>query len=1189
MKTASKITLFWVFSLLLLSCEKDEKLFQLMPPNRTGVDFSNRITESEEYNVIKFEYLYNGGGTAIGDFNNDGLQDLFFTGNMVSNEMYLNRGKFRFRRISDIAGIAGNGKWCTGSAVIDINNDGWLDLYVCATTFNDKERRANMLFINQGVNTDNIPLFKERAEEYGLADTTHSTTAAFFDYDNDGDLDLFLAVNRMDPRLHPNAYRNKGDIELTYNADRLYENLFNPERGHPVFRNVSEESGLVTGGFALGLGIMDINRDGWKDIYVSNDYLSRDIFYINNGDKTFTDRSYEYLKHTCLSAMGVDVGDVNNDGLADIIVLDMVPEYNGRRKTMVKTNNYSSYVQNEKYHYPYQYVRNMLQLNRGYRTDNNNLIFSEIGLYAGIHATDWSWSPLIADFDQDGHRDIFISNGFPKDITDHDFGELMVENMNTISDEMALQHVPSVKLHNYAFRNELDKPGGIPTFKNVTEEWGIKVPSFSMGAAYADLDNDGDLDYVVNNIDDSAFVFRNTVVEKKLANTHWLYVNFKGSSKNVYGLGAIVEVYHNGQQQVWENTPYRGYLSSVQMGIHFGLGGVDLLDSVRIEWPEGNTQILYDVPANQKLVIDFKDSTPGSGNSKNADSEHPFFKDITKETGIHYVHPEMDYNDFSIQKLLLHKLSQYGPGIAVSDINSDGLDDFYIGGSHFNKGRFFVQQPGGKFLKLDLLPGGEGNSKLQEELGVLFFDADNDHDDDLYLVGGGFEFDISHRSYQDRLFLNERGRFRLATDALPSFASSGSGVKAADFDRDGDLDLFVAGRVLPSFYPLQVNSFLLINDGHGKFANGTDTHASPLNRIGMISDALWTDYDNDGWVDLLLAGEWMPLTLLKNSSGHLDKLIRVHSDEAVGWWNSLAACDFDMDGDMDYIAGNLGSNSLIRTGKEFPVSLYVGDYNNDKIIDLIPTNYYLSEDGELKEYPFFGRKDMDNQMEDFKDIFTDHKEFGKASIQEVLSRLPDVQNLLLKANNQKTSYFENKGNGVFAVKELPAEAQLAPVYAILTGDFTDDQLPDILLTGNDYGNEVGIGRYDALNGLLLAGDGRGNFSPVAMQRSGIVIPGDGKSLARLMSSDSSMLVVSGQNRGELGLFRNENRNHSIALDPYDLTAIVHLDNNRSYREEFHYGNSFLSQSSRRLWLPLDVKKVEISDYQGNVREIIFDE
>ncbi len=1173
-------------SSLLLSCQKEEKLFQKIFSDHSGVDFSNRITESEAHNILNFEYIYNGGGTAIADFNNDSLQDLFFTGNMVNNGMYLNRGDFHFQKITEVAGIGGEGKWCSGSAVVDVNNDGWLDLYVCATTHIPGERRENMLYINQGLNSDGIPVFKDMAEAYGIADTSYTTNAAFFDYDNDGDLDLFLSVNHFDPRLHSNAYLREDDKRISINADKLFENTLDPEQGHPVFEDVSEQAGIIKGGFSLGLNIVDINRDGWKDIYVSNDYLSRDLLLLNNGDKTFTDRSSEYLKHSCYSAMGMNVGDLNNDGLADIFVLDMLPEYNGRRKTMLQPNTYSAYLNNERYEYPYQHVRNVLQLNRGFRPDNGELLFSDVSMYAGIAATDWSWSPVIVDFDHDGYRDFIISNGFPKDITDHDFGDFMSINGKFITEDMSLLKIPSVKLHNYAFKNVLNKPGGIPSFENVSEEWGIKEPSFSSGAAYADLDNDGDIDYVVNNIDDSAYVYKNLLLEKKEANINWLQVDFKGSENNVNGLGAIVEIYYQGQVQMWENTPYRGYHSSVMMGAHFGLSEVEKLDSVRVEWPEGKHQVIPAVPVNQKILLNYEDAIPGIL-SKPGDGPH-LFEEISAQLGVDFKHPESDYIDFNVQRLLMHKLSQYGPGLAVSDVNQDGLDDFYVGGSHFNKGSFFVQDPDGTFDKQDLLPGNEASTYREEELGILFFDADNDQDDDLYLVSGGYEFDISDSSYQDRLFVNEDGKFKLSENALPEFLHSGSCVKAADFDRDGDLDLFVGGRVLPDSYPLPVSSFLLINDGLGKFRMADSTMAPALKDIGLISDALWTDYDNDGWVDLLLAGEWMPLTILKNKSGTFDQILQIGDDKAIGWWNSLASLDFDMDGDMDYVAGNLGSNSLIRTSEKEPVSLYAGDYDNNQSLDLIPTTYFRNEAGTYTEVPFYGRNDMEKQIRRFQELFPEHKDYGEADIGEVMSRLPDVTRIELKANYQLSALIENLGNGDFLIRELPADAQLAPVFAILTGDFTGDQMPDILLTGNDYGNEVGNGRYDALNGLLLAGDGKGDFQALTMQESGILIPGDGKSLVKVKSSDGSLVVVSGQNQGKLGMFRSGQNSYSLLISPFDCAVIVHLENQRSYREEIYYGDSFLSQSARRLWLPKDVKKIELIDYQGNIREVAIE-
>jgi hypothetical protein len=1081
----------------------------------------------------------------------------------------------------------GTERWSSGVAVVDINNDGWFDLYVCATSYTPGKRRANQLYVNQGTQDAGSPYFKEMAGVYGVADTSYTTNASFFDYDNDGDLDMYLAINEFDPKLAPNGYWWPNDSRALVNADKLYENSFDSIAGHPVFTDVSAKAGIVRGGFTLGINVVDINRDGWKDIYVSNDYNSPDMFYVNNGDGTFTDSSGAYLKHTSYSSMGMNIADMNNDGLADIFVLDMLPEDNLRRKVFLQPYNYVSYLNNETFGYTYQHVRNVLQLNLGKRPDNGQLIFSDVSMFAGIHATDWSWTPMLADFDHDQFRDIIITNGFPKDITDLDFSDFMTMRGNYMSQEIPLTLIPSVKIDNYAYRNQLTQEGGIPHFAKVSKEWGITEPSFSNAAAYGDLDNDGDLDYVVNNIDDSAFVYRNMIVEQDREDANWLNVIFKGGKNNINGLGAIIELYYQGKQQKWENTPFRGFLSSVQMGAHFGLGKLSLLDSILIEWPGGRKQVLYDVFANQNLMVDIENAS--LVNKPSSVDQSLIFTEVSEESGVNYTHPESDYIDFNVQALLLHKFSQLGPGMAVSDVNQDGFDDFYVGGSHFNKGRFFVQQSNGTFMEIDLLPGLDGESKREEELGVLFFDADNDNDEDLYLVSGGYEFDLSDDSYQDRLYLNENGSFVLAEDALPGFLASGSCVKAGDFDRDGDLDLFVGGRVRPFHYPLPVSSYLLINDGQGKFSIGNKTFAPGLNEIGLISDALWTDFDNDGWIDLLLAGEWMPLTILKNSSGKFDQSLQIGNEKAVGWWNSLASGDFDLDGDMDYVAGNLGSNSLIRTSWKYPVSLYAGDYDNNKYLDLIPTTYYLNETGELKEYSYFGRTDMEKQVKEFKNIYPEHKEFGMASIDEVMTRLPDVTKLLLKANYQMTSYIENRGQGEFAVKELPAEVQLAPVFAILTGDFTDDQLPDILLTGNDYGNEVAIGRYDALNGLLLRGDGKGNFEPMTMQQSGIIIPGDGKSLVKLQNSDNALIVIAGQNRGKLGLFKSEYVYKSLALEPNDHAAIVHLQDGRSYREEIPYGNSYLSHSGRRLWLPQNVLKVEIINYQGVRRNLSFSE
>jgi len=1183
MKLAKLLLLLLACLLLLISCDGEHTLFQAMKPGRTGVVFSNRITESEEYNILAFEYIYNGGGAAVADFNNDGLQDIFFSGNMVDNSLYLNMGDWRFKDISESAGIKGVDRWSSGIAVVDINSDGWRDIYVCATAHKPGQRRANQLFVNQGAGKGGTPVFKEMASAYGIADTSYTSTAAFFDFDNDGDLDLYLAVNQFDAKLTPNGYWYKNDPRAEVNADHLYENLSDSVNGQTVFREISAQAGIVRGGFSLGLNILDINRDGWKDIYVSNDYNSPDMLFVNHGNGTFTDRSGDYFKHTCYSAMGMNVADMNNDGLADIFVLDMLPEDNLRRKVMLQPYNYVSYLNNERFDYTYQYVRNMLQLNRGESPESGQLIFSDVGLFAGIHATDWSWTPMLADFDHDQFRDIIITNGFPKDITDHDFSDFMTMRGNLMGHEIPLQLIPSVKLENYAYKNQLEAEGGIPYFSKVSEEWGITEPSFSSSAAHGDLDNDGDLDYVVNNIDDSAYVFRNMLMEQEPEHANWLKVSLKGGTKNLDGLGAIIEIYYDGKQQMWENTPYRGYHASVQIGAHFGLAALTMLDSVRVEWPGGKVQVLYDVQANQELLVDIRNATmPGIHVNPDTDL---IFRDVSKNLGLEYIHPESDFIDYNVQALLLHKLSQLGPGLAASDVNRDGLEDLYLGGSRFHKGRFFIQQAEGHFIERDLLPGEGGENKREEELGVLFFDADQDGDEDLYVVSGGYEFDISDSSYQDRLFMNEGGNFQEATNALPDFLSSGSCVRAADFDRDGDLDLFVGGRVLPAYYPLPVNSYLLINNGEGKFSMGNETYIPELNEVGLISDALWTDFNNDGWVDLLLAGEWMPLTLLVNEAGVFDRSIQIGGDEALGWWNSLASADFDMDGDMDYVAGNLGSNSLLRASEKSPVSLYVGDYDNDSYLDLIPTSYFTNEEDMLTEYPFFGLTDMGKQLNKFKDIYTEYKAFGQASIDEVMSRLPDATRLLLKVNFQLTSFIENRGHGEFVINPLPAEVQLAPVFAILTGDFTGDASPDILLTGNDFGNEVREGRYDALNGLLLQGDGQGNFHPLPMQESGIFIPGDGKSLVKLAAPDGSLLVASGENRGPLGVFRSQVPYPSLTLEPFDYAVIISLQDGRTYREELYHGNSYLSQSSRRLWFPSSAQSVEVVTYSGEKRMV----
>jgi hypothetical protein len=1116
-----KITVYIFILFSIIACNKTGPRFQVIKSSHSGIHFINRIVENDSVNQLDNGNIYNGGGVGIGDFNSDGLPDIFFTGNMVACKLYLNKGDFRFKDVTEESNTGGEGKWCRGVAVIDINNDGRPDIYISATISNNPDKRKNILYINQGPDNNNVPHFIDMASEYGLDDNSHTTQATFFDYDNDGDIDIYLTVNEINDRNSPYIFHPVLKDGTNSSTGRLYRNDRNISLNHPVFTDVSKQAGIQTEGYGNQASIVDVNMDGWKDIYISNDYMSNDLLWINNKNGTFSDEIRSCFKHTSNSAMGNDVGDINNDGLMDFITLDMNPEDNYRKKMMLLPASYQFYQNTERYGYGYQYTRNTLQLNDGLKDSTGVPVFSEIAYFAGIEGTDWSWTPLLADFDNDGYKDLFIANGFPRDITDHDFGMYRMNAWQTASKSDILKQVPEVKLHNYLFRNNGDL-----TFTDKSRKWGLSSPTFSNGAAYADLDNDGDLDLVVNNINDEALLYRNNDREQNPETSHFLELELHGDSLNINGLGAIVKIYYDkGIQQAWENSPFRGYLSTVDWRAHFGLGNVTLIDSMVVCWQNGKTDRMKNIKADQLLELNILSATNTSLPIHKITDATSLFKDVTDAVKINYVDTETDFVDFNIQKLLPHKFSEYGPCMAAGDIDGNGLDDIIIGGSSNHCAQLFFQKNDGTFVQKPLLNADNLSSKSWDDMGMVLFDADGDGDSDLYITSGGYENAPGTSAYMDHFYVNDgKGNFTENNDALPLNLTSKGCVKTADFDRDGDPDLFISGRVNPWNYPKPVSSFIYRNDSkNGKiiFTDITEDAAPDLLKIGMVSDALFTDFNKDGWPDLVLAGEWMPVTMLVNEKGKFKDITATTGiGSQTGWWTSIAEGDFDNDGDIDYIVGNLGLNSYYRANKRYPVSVYAGDFDNNGSYDAFPALYLFAsqEDTTRKNFPAQGRDDIVKEMIQMRSKFQNYKSFARATIDQLFSAKQLEKAQILKATEFSSSYCRNDGNNKFSLIALPAQAQFSILDGMVVDDFNGDGNPDVLINTNDFGTEVLTGRYDALNGLILLGRGHGEFSPLGISESGIFIPGNGKALVKLKGPKGEYLVAAAQNRGPLKVF-----------------------------------------------------------------------
>ncbi|MDZ7898457.1 MAG: VCBS repeat-containing protein [Arcicella sp.] len=1100
-----------LFLSLFTSCQfnlSEKAVFKKIDSEDSGITFNNQIAafEGDTINPSLYDAIYNGAGVGVGDFNKDGLQDLFFAGNVVSSQLYLNKGNFEFMNVTEKAKVQTN-RWCVGVSVVDINQDGWLDIYVCVSGVenpSNPQKRANLLFINRGKLTkssDNlsIPTFIEEAGKYGLADVGMSTQAAFFDFDHDDDLDCYVLTNAVEAvgrnRVRPKRIAGEGP-----STDRLYiNNSGNKTTQMPLFSLADSTKGIKKEGYGLGLAITDLNDDGWLDVYCANDFVSNDLLWINNASKTktgFTDQAADYFKHTSFNSMGVDIQDFNNDTRPDVMVVDMLPETNERQKMMLIKTSWDYFDQARRQGYQDEYVRNTLQLNMG---DNH---FSEVGQLSGVHSTDWSWAPLLADFNNDGWKDLVVSNGFRRDITNLDyiiylntqassFGTTTPETRKKALED--IRKLPEVKLHNYVFRNNKDL-----TFSDKSVEWGLEEPSYSNGTIYADLDNDGDLDLVFNNIDDPAGIYENqTITKEKSTENHFLRLRLPANAK---GLGASVFVtFPDGTTQRVENHPVRGYASSVEPIVHVGLGKMTSA-KIKISWADGTYQDL------SNLSIDKTHSVKYQPNIEKITDNQMISFFVTTDFGINHI--ETPIGDFAKTPSLPHLLCKEGPSISVADVDGNGLEDVFVGADVNQTRTIFLQTKPNQFQSVV-----QGINPLKD-VGTLFFDVDKDGDQDLYIVSGGSEYPDGSDAYQDRLYLNDgKGHFTRGINVLPQTTSSGSCVRAFDFDKDGDLDLFRGGRYKIGEFPMSPQSYLLLNDGTAQqphFTDITQKIAPELANIGMVTDALWNDIDKDGNTDLMLCGEYMPITILKGNKNQPFTIQKIPNTN--GLWNTLAQADLDGDGDVDFIAGNLGLNSRLKASENEPHRIYAKDFDKNDRIDPLMTHYSRG-----KEYLLPIRDVLTEQMTSLsRKRFNTYQQYAEATFEDALTSDERADVTILEVTELRTCWLENKGKDGFELHPLPTQAQIAPVYGMQMGDFNNDKIPDMILVGNSYAPETYTGWFDAGRGTLLLGVKNKEkktfqFKAIDSKMSGLNLDKEARNIAPIMIGNERKYLITNHN------------------------------------------------------------------------------
>lgn len=1065
--------------------EKIIQTYRAVAADSSGIQFLNKTQESQNFNYLLYPFIYFGGGVSTGDINNDGLPDIYFTGQMGKNKLYLNKGDLSFEDITAKAGVEGAyNHWTTGTTMADVNNDGFLDIYVSVA--GPGNVRKNLLYLNNQNNT-----FTEQAQSYGIADEGHTIQSAFLDYDNDGDLDLFVG------NYPPNGFSQKNDFfeqrmknPSLETSDKLYRN------DHGKFTDITIKAGILNYGLTLGLSVSDFNDDGYIDIYVSNDFNSSDYLYINQGDGTFKNKLQEYTMHTSNFGMGTDAADINNDGFTDLVQLDMMGSNNEEQKANMSAMNTELFYDLIDKGLHHQYMKNTLQLNTG----SNN--FMEVGELAGISYTDWSWCPLLFDMQNDGLKDLFVTNGMRRDVNNNDYNALfrIQKAYGKIKPEESLEWIkrmPSTPVPNFAFINN-----GNLSFEKKEADYGLSVKGFSNGASYADLDLDGDLDLVVNHLDMTSQIFENQIENKTGSN--YLRLKLIGKEDNSFGIGAKVLAYFNNQKEMVELQTTRGYESSVDPIVHFGVGNNELIDSLQIYWPKGGLQTLRDIKVNQLITLK-QEQQPLKGTSKN-NIPKAIFTTTLPDLSPPYSHQENEFNDFDREVLLPHKMSQQGPGLAVADVNNDGLDDFYVGGAKNSSGRLYLQNTEGRF-DIHSKNTWEKDQRY-EDVSALFVDIDNDGDNDLYIASGSNEKPEGHSYYQDRLYLNDgTGNFKKTTESLPKMFTSTAIVKAADYDKDGDMDLFVGGRQTPGKYPLPTSSYILRNDSDATIVKLTDVSDSlvpEFKTLGMVTDAEWADVNNDDLLDLVLVGEWMSPTVYVQENGRFTNRNNSFGlNDFVGWWNTVKMVDLDNDGDLDMVAGNLGLNYKYKATNNEPFKIYAEDFDENGKLDIV-LGYY--SEGEL--YPLRGRQCSSQQIPSIKKKFPDYSSFSKASLTEVYAPAKLDKALVYSANTFANSVFLNE-SGKFVQKILPRMAQASSINDLVMDDFDDDGYLDLIIAGNLYGSEVETPRNDASFGLLLIGLGNGEFKTLPSAESGINITGEIKNVQKLKSAnnETSFLVA----------------------------------------------------------------------------------